>query len=58
MKLQSLLHTYAMNCNFLCETTHTLLYSESCIWILKIIHKAIEIGTPHSNFDLIVHGEL
>jgi hypothetical protein len=41
-----------------CVRQLTLSYSESCIWILKNLHKAIEIGTLHSNFNLIIHGEL
>jgi hypothetical protein len=57
MKPQSLLHTYAWIVTF-CVRQLTFSCSESCIWILKNVYKAIEIGTPHSNFDLIRHGEL
>jgi hypothetical protein len=59
MKPQSLLHTYAINCNifFVWDNSHSLIV-KVVFGYLKNLHKAIEIGTPHSNFDLIIHKEL
>jgi hypothetical protein len=45
MKLQSLLHTYAMNCNFLCETTHTLVV-KVVFGFLKIYIKLLKLELP------------